>query len=77
MAKDPFCGMEVDPSKAQYSAHYNGCTSYFCSQACKNKFLRSLSPHREKRGFFSRFLEWVARGNKEHYEDKPPSCCGH
>lgn len=77
MAKDPICGMDVDPKQAQHSARDNGHTSYFCSQACKDEFVRRMSPSRGKKGFFSRFLEWVARGNKEHYDDKPPSCCGH
>lgn len=77
MAKDPVCGMDVDPRTAQHSAHDNGHTYYFCSQACKNAFLRSLSPRGRRKGIFTRFLEWVSRGNKEHYGDKPPSCCKH
>jgi Cu+-exporting ATPase len=38
MAKDPVCGMTVDPKKA-LSGKKNGKTYYFCSQHCKDTFL--------------------------------------
>jgi len=38
MAKDPVCGMNVDPGGAKRSAEYGGRTYYFCSQGCKAKF---------------------------------------
>jgi P-type Cu+ transporter len=38
MAKDPVCGMNVDPGSAKHSAGYGGHTYYFCSQGCKAKF---------------------------------------
>jgi P-type Cu+ transporter len=39
MAKDPVCGMNVDPGNAKHSAGYRGRTYYFCSQGCKTKFV--------------------------------------
>jgi Cu+-exporting ATPase len=39
MAKDPVCGMNVDPGSAKHSAEYGGHTYYFCSQGCKTKFV--------------------------------------
>ena len=36
--KDPVCGMQVDPAKAQGSSEYQGQTYYFCSKRCKGKF---------------------------------------
>ena len=37
-AKDPVCGMTVDPAKAAGSSEYRGETYYFCSPGCKSKF---------------------------------------
>jgi multidrug efflux pump subunit AcrA (membrane-fusion protein)/YHS domain-containing protein len=39
-ARDPVCGMQVDPSKpSRHQATYNGTTYSFCSESCKSKFL--------------------------------------
>jgi YHS domain-containing protein len=38
MAKDPVCGMEVDPDRAAATAEYQGETYYFCSPGCKAAF---------------------------------------
>ncbi|MDI3548277.1 MAG: hypothetical protein PWR10_1929 [Halanaerobiales bacterium] len=32
MAKDPVCGMEVDPDKAAATYDYQGKTYYFCAE---------------------------------------------
>src|SRR6185295_6453184 len=41
MAKDPVCGMTVDPNKAAASFDYRGETYYFCSKPCSAKFQAS------------------------------------
>ena len=38
MAKDPVCGMDVDPAKAAGTSIYKGETIYFCNVNCKKKF---------------------------------------
>ena len=38
LAKDPVCGMTVDPHAAKHRAEYNGRTYYFCCAGCKSKF---------------------------------------
>jgi Cu+-exporting ATPase len=38
MAKDPVCGMQVDPTKAAGTSEYQGQTYVFCSAGCKRKF---------------------------------------
>jgi Cu+-exporting ATPase len=38
MAKDPVCGMTVDPAKAARSFDYQGKTYLFCSKRCLAKF---------------------------------------
>ena len=39
LAKDPVCGMSVDPASAKHSAEFAGQTYYFCCAGCREKFL--------------------------------------
>jgi YHS domain-containing protein len=39
-AKDPVCGMDVNPGQAAGQSEYNGQTYYFCSKGCKVAFDR-------------------------------------
>lgn len=41
LAKDPVCGMTVDPNTAAASFDYRGETYYFCSKSCFEKFQAS------------------------------------
>jgi len=36
--KDPVCGMNVDPARAEFSSEYQDRIYYFCSRSCKEKF---------------------------------------
>ena len=38
LAKDPVCGMNVDPNDADYESVYKDETYYFCSKHCKTQF---------------------------------------
>lgn len=38
MAKDPVCGMDVEPGKAAGRSPYKGEVIYFCSSRCKERF---------------------------------------
>jgi len=38
MAKDPVCGMDVDPQSAAGKSEYKGQAYYFCSLGCKASF---------------------------------------
>src|SRR5690348_10192236 len=42
-AKDPVCGMTVDPATAKHRADYAGMTYYFCSAGCRAKFVADPS----------------------------------
>ena len=35
---DPVCGMNVPPGKKDQVAHYQGCSYYFCAEACRKAF---------------------------------------
>jgi Cu+-exporting ATPase len=39
LAKDPVCGMDVDPHTAKHRAEYKGHTYYFCSARCRERFI--------------------------------------
>ena len=39
LAKDPVCGMDVDPHNAKHTATHEGRPYYFCSAGCRGKFL--------------------------------------
>ncbi len=48
MARDPVCGMEVDPQSAAARAPYNGVTFYFCSLGCKEQFERTPAVYAQR-----------------------------
>ncbi len=48
-SKDPICGMNIDPSKAQYKADYQGKQYVFCSQQCLNKFKQNPGQYSPKK----------------------------
>ena len=37
-AKDPVCGMSVDPAKTQHHSEHEGATYHFCCNGCRTKF---------------------------------------
>jgi Cu+-exporting ATPase len=45
LAKDPVCGMSVDPATAKYSAEHDGERYFFCSAGCREKFLADPARH--------------------------------
>ncbi|MEO6966424.1 MAG: heavy metal-binding domain-containing protein, partial [Acidobacteriaceae bacterium] len=38
-ARDPVCGMQVDPAKAKANATYKGESYFFCCPGCRDKFV--------------------------------------
>ncbi len=39
MKTDPVCGMTIAEKDAVRTAEYEGATYYFCSEACRRKFV--------------------------------------
>ncbi|HTS24291.1 MAG TPA: XdhC family protein [Bryobacteraceae bacterium] len=37
-ARDPVCGMQVEPARAKHKSEYGGATVYFCCPHCKQAF---------------------------------------
>ncbi|WP_108471388.1 heavy metal translocating P-type ATPase [Rhodanobacter thiooxydans] len=48
-AKDPVCGMTVDPQTAKYHADHDGQTYHFCSARCHEKFTADPSAYLKDR----------------------------
>ena len=40
MARDPVCGVEVDPARTHIRAEYEGEQYAFCCEPCRQEFLR-------------------------------------
>jgi P-type Cu+ transporter len=49
-AKDPVCGMDVDPHAAKHTAGYEGHPYYFCSAGCRTKFVNEPAKYLAKSG---------------------------
>ncbi len=47
LAKDPVCGMSVDPATASHSAEFEGETFHFCCAGCREKFLAAPAAWRD------------------------------
>ena len=45
-ARDPVCGMTVDPARAKYKSQIEDETFYFCCVRCKESFDRSPESYR-------------------------------
>jgi len=45
MARDPVCGMKVDPATAKYTEEYDGRTWHFCSGRCADRFRADPARH--------------------------------
>jgi Cu+-exporting ATPase len=48
MAKDPVCGMDVDPHTAKFRAEHGGRTYYFCAAGCRAKFVADPAKYLSK-----------------------------
>jgi Cu+-exporting ATPase len=41
MTTDPVCGMEIEEGAAAAEAEHHGTRYYFCSESCREEFLRA------------------------------------
>ena len=66
MARDPVCGMTVDPAKAAAHFAHRGETYFFCAQGCAQKF--SADPERYLNPAPFRILD-TSRDPAEQFRD--------
>ena len=81
LAKDPVCGMTVDPEKARYRAEYEGRTYYFCAEHCKEKFEQDPSKYISEPQIETAPVEgaeYVCPMHPEEKSSRPAACskCG-
>ncbi len=77
--KDPVCGMIVDPGRTRLVAIYQGHSYWFCAEGCRKAFeanpKKYLEPKPAKpKGWWGRYLERMAKANKELFGDSRPQC---
>lgn len=48
-AKDPVCGMKVNPNEAEFQEERNNQTYYFCSEKCHDKFQENPEKYAESK----------------------------
>ena len=76
MAVDLVCGMDVSETEPKHQLNHNGETYYFCSARCKRVFANQPGIYLKplKKGIFTRFLERLAKENKQTFGNTKPSC---
>ena len=47
-ARDPVCGMTVDPATSKHRSDYGGETYHFCSEGCRTKFVADPAQYLDK-----------------------------
>ena len=78
-AKDPVCGMDVNPGRSNLVSVHGGHSYWFCAESCRKAFEadpdRYLHPKPEKRrGWLRRYLDRMAKVNKEQFGGDCPKC---
>jgi len=75
-AVDPVCGMDVAPGSTKLVSLFKGQSYWFCAENCRRAFEdnpeKYLKP--KKKGWFGRYLDRMARVNKEEFGCTGPSC---
>ncbi|CCA92675.1 heavy metal translocating P-type ATPase [Novosphingobium sp. PP1Y] len=81
-ARDPVCGMTVDPATAKHRSELGGHSHYFCSARCLEKFEadpdRYLNPSDASPEDVPEGAQWICPMHPEVRQDHPGSCpiCG-
>ena len=81
-ARDPVCGMLVDPAAGKPSLAHGGVLYHFCSAGCRAKFEaepeRYLAPRRPRQRRCLQGRATPARCTRKSVRDRPGSCpiCG-
>jgi P-type Cu+ transporter len=81
-ARDPVCGMAVDPAKAKHHGEHAGHTYYFCSSPCRERFqadpARYLTPAAEPPQPSAGTALWTCPMHPQIQRTGPGSCpiCG-
>ena len=63
---DPVCGMKVPPGRSDIVFEHEGCTYFFCAEACREAFEKNPKKYLEPgvkrhKGLWGRYLERLNR----------------
>ena len=72
--RDPVCGRRLNPDRTFRFADFKGQRYFFCSPGCRDAFGNDPRKYLKSKGFFSRFLDRLARANEEEFGGRPPGC---
>ena len=83
-ARDPVCGMTVDPATAEHKSEHEGQTYWFCGRRCRERFeaeparYLSPSPAPPPTAVAAEARRWTCPMHPEIVRDAPGSCpiCG-
>lgn len=70
---DPVCGMTVRPSESAITADHDGCTFYFCAEACRKAFEADPGKYLKpgKKGIWGRYMDRLQKATG----GKAMKCC--
>jgi len=68
--------MDVPEKGALHLLHFEHETVYFCSKTCKQTYAQrsGMEKPASKKGMLGRFLEKLAKDNKDSFGGTPPKC---
>ena len=76
---DPVCGMTVEPDQTNFVSIHQGRKYWFCAETCRRvfeenpkKYLKPKSSN--KKGWFGRYLERMAKVNEKEFGCSGPGC---
>jgi YHS domain-containing protein len=77
---DPVCGMVVKLGRTRLVSIYKGDIYWFCAEGCRDAFAADPdkyleSKRAEKKGWFGRWLNRMAKSNKKKFGPTGPKCC--
>lgn len=76
---DPVCGMSVEPDQTNLVSVHEGCSYWFCAEACRDAFQANPRKYLEskpakKKGWFGRYLDRMAKVNEKEFGCADPKC---
>ena len=76
---DPVCGMVVAGGEPERAATYRGHRYHFCAETCRLAFQKAPETYlgrnrNKKKGWWGRYLDRVARVNKQTFGPGGPCC---
>jgi Cu+-exporting ATPase len=82
MARDPVCGMSVDPATTRHRAEHDGDSYFFCGARCRERFVaepaRFLTPPEPPPEPIAAAGSWTCPMHPQVVRDRPGACpiCG-